>query len=562
MEIRYSASVKEIGKMKRRICGFLLLPLLLVFLGASPRPLNVELRVSEGDNLTNICKRYLNEPGRWREIARLNRLADPDLIHPGQVLLVPANLLKGLPLHGVVTFVKGKAELYDREQATWREIRLDDRVAQGSRLKTGEESALEITFAEGDALLLRANTDVELASSQKKGVLHRAYKIFLDVGRTVTKIRKVTGEESRFDIRTPSALAMARGTEFRLSVNPENATRCEVLEGEVGISAGERMVAVKEGEGTVVERDTPPLKPRPLLPPPRLLNPAPVFKSLPLDLSFEEIAGAVSSRVSISRDEQFRDIVLEAVIRPGEKWKAAQLEDGVYYLRGLSIDEIGLEGTPSDTFVLKLRVNPLPPYSRKPMDGGEYVDNRLSVQWLKVRDAASTHVQIAEDPEFMRLRSDQRDLKELTYTTEPLEPGTYYFRARSVAEDGYEGGWSDALAFKIIPPPPSPPLQAPEMADDGIHLRWRNMGEKFTYHFQMSSDESFRDVLLDRVLSQPEIKLEKPEKSGSYFVRTSTIDPNGNEGSFSPPQSFEIEGGFPFGAFAAVLSAVLLLILL
>lgn len=547
--------------MRHRIYGFFLVPLFILSLGASPLVPTVELKVSDGDSLSNICKRYLDDPAQWREVARLNRLGNPDLIHPGQTLRVPARLLKGQPLEGVVTFVKGKAEFFNRESGAWKEVRLNDRVAQGSRLKTGEESTVEITLGEGDVLLVKANTDLELASSQKKGLLHRAYKLFLDVGQTVTKIQSATGEESRYDIRTPSALAMARGTEFRLAVDQGSATRCEVLEGEVGVLARERVVAVRQGEGTLVESGGTPMAPKPLLPPPALLSPAPVYKSLPLALAFSKVEGAVSQRVTLSRDEQCRDIASEAVIRTGETWKIAHLPDGAYYLRTLSIDAIGLEGTPSPALPLRVRVNPLPPYSQKPLNGGEYSDRSLPIQWLKVRDAVATRIQIAEDELFTRLRADHKE-NGLKYTTDPLEQGTYYFRAASIAEDGYEGGWSDVIPFKIIPPPPSPSVAKPEMSEERVQIGWRHMGDGSKYRFQMAGDDSFREILLEQVLEQPAIDLKKPEKAGSYFVRTATIDPKGNEGDFSPPQSFEIEEGFSYGILAGILSAVMLLLLL
>src|SRR4051812_11110743 len=43
--------------------------------------------VQRGDNLTNIAGRY--EGVSWRDIAAANRLDDPDLIYPGEVLSIP-----------------------------------------------------------------------------------------------------------------------------------------------------------------------------------------------------------------------------------------------------------------------------------------------------------------------------------------------------------------------------------------------------------------------------------------------------------------------------------------
>lgn len=42
--------------------------------------------VERGDTLSQIAERYLGAAGRWREIASLNKLSNPNLIYPGQVL--------------------------------------------------------------------------------------------------------------------------------------------------------------------------------------------------------------------------------------------------------------------------------------------------------------------------------------------------------------------------------------------------------------------------------------------------------------------------------------------
>jgi hypothetical protein len=119
--------------------------------------------------------------------------------------------------------------------------------------------------------------------------------------------------------------------------------------------------------------------------------------------------------------------------------------------------------------------------------------------------------------------------------------GSYYFRIRSLAPDGYEGIWSDAIAFTLVPPPPSPPLEKPAVDDKELRIRWRNQGEEMSYRCQIALDESFLNPIIERKVDRPEISLPRPEAPGIYYVRTSTIDPTGYEGGFSSPQSFEIK---------------------
>ncbi|KMY49239.1 LysM peptidoglycan-binding domain-containing protein [Peribacillus loiseleuriae] len=42
--------------------------------------------VQKGDSLFNICKKYLGEGNKYKEIAKLNKLSDPSKIYPGQII--------------------------------------------------------------------------------------------------------------------------------------------------------------------------------------------------------------------------------------------------------------------------------------------------------------------------------------------------------------------------------------------------------------------------------------------------------------------------------------------
>ena len=66
-------------------CFFLLLP----FTSHADREQTVDILVQEGDTLIDICEKYLEIPSKWREIARLNQLDNPDLIYPGTKLTIP-----------------------------------------------------------------------------------------------------------------------------------------------------------------------------------------------------------------------------------------------------------------------------------------------------------------------------------------------------------------------------------------------------------------------------------------------------------------------------------------
>ena len=518
----------------------------------------IEVTIVKNDYLINICNKYLRDPRRWRKIAKINRLVNPDLIFPGQKLIIPVALLKGVPIDGTATFVKGSVMLQEKGSGEWQEIHLNDLIKQGSGIKTGNESALEITFEDATSFYLRPNTLMDIIVAEKKGSIHFMRELYLRSGKAISRLREATGEESRFEIRTPSAIAAARGTVFRVSVDNAEATRSEVLRGTIGVSAMSTTVALQEGEGTLVRAHEPPLKPRKLLLPPELIDPAPVYKTMPLKFRFRQREGASSFRVFLAKDQGIKDVIADKSISPDGTVEMSTIDDGMYFLQSLSIDNDGIEGLPSDPLPIRVRMNPLPPYIQSPHDGAELRGKSVEFKWLKVKDAARYHIQIAEDKEFSTIVLDKSDIEDTEYVVTSLGFNmSYYFRLSSIAGDNYEGAPSDALSFSIIPPPPS--IEKPAVGDKETRIRWHNLGKGITYHFQMSSDTEFKSIAVEKTLQNPEITLTTPEKTGTYFVRTSSIDAKGHESDFSVPQSFEIKNKIPFGPLSIIGAAWLII---
>jgi hypothetical protein len=212
----------------------------------------------------------------------------------------------------------------------WIPLRIGDRVTQGSSVQTGHESATELTFEDGVTFFLRPDTLLKVETDQKKGPVHILRDFFVDVGRVLTRIKRATGTDSRDKIRTPSAVASARGTEFRVSVDSDESTRSEVLKGMIEVGAMNLFVELQEEEGTWVKPGVPPLFPRRLLPPPMPFDLKPIYKQIPFQVAFEQIKDSPLLRVMVAVDQDNKDIVREKVIRAGEAMEISGLQDGAY----------------------------------------------------------------------------------------------------------------------------------------------------------------------------------------------------------------------------------------
>ena len=502
-----------------------------------------ELRivVAEGDSLATLSEKYLDEPGDWLSVARANDLKDPHLIFPGQELVIPAQLLKGVPAMGRAAFVKGEVEIMTAREDGWEPLNPGAEIPPGSRIRTGVDGSLEITFEDGSLCFLKPGSSLRISKARKRGIDHYVRDFVLEVGRIITRVQRAVGSGSRLNIRTPSATAAARGTEFRVSADDRRDTRIEVLEGTVGAMSRGRGVTLEEGEGTLVRRGGSPMEPRRLLEPPAPDSVQATYNKLPLELRFQPVAGAAGFRVTLAVGTELRDIIREVRIEPGGTARMTDLEDGLYFLYAQTVDALGLEGPASDPVPVKVRTNPLPPVLQYPSDGAVHKATSVVFKWLNVEDAESYHLQVSRSPDFVEQAEERDGIRGVEFKTDKLSPGRYFFRIRSTAADGYRGAWSDAQSFTILPPPPVPPADPPRSDRKHIFMRWQDLGEGMTYHFQMARDKEFESIVHDAIVEHREITVEKPRESGTYYVRVSGIAPDGYEGRFSAPQSFKVK---------------------
>lgn len=524
----------------------------------------ITVTVSEGDYLVSLCEKYLDDPANdWPKIARLNHLANPHLISPGDILLFPVDLLKGLPLNGTITFLKGDVKIQRQESTSWEPLEFNDTIVQGEKIRTLDQSAVEISYEDGDVLFLRHNTEITVDSARIQTDTNRVYQMFIGVGRVSNTIRRSTGKKVRYEVRTPSAVAAVRGTEFRARVEENAVTRIEVLEGSVNVASDKSKTDIGAGQGAVItEKTTAPQKAT-LLAPPRLLDRKDLYRKMPLAFAFEPVPDAASARVMLARDSSFKDVVKEKTVDPGGTLQVVGVDDGVYFLGSLSIDRLGLEGPFGEPDRINVRVNPLPPFLQSPEAGASFKGKSTELVWLKVKDAIAYHLQLALDSDFSSPVLDKKDSEATKYQTGELPYGTYYYRISSLADDGYEGIWSDPGYFTLIPPPPVPPMDPPDLGK-GEHVRvgWRNLGEGIRYQVQVSNVMDFGTLLLDKEVTTPEIIFDRPKKVDTYYVRTRAMDPDGYTGNWSEPQSFTIPynlGNVAVGTFLVTLLLIIVL---
>lgn len=526
-------------------------------------PGSVDITVVKGDTLNGICRAYLLDIEVWPEIARINRLKNPDLIFPGDKIRIPIEYVGGFEDDGVVTFVGGEAFHKPKKNSEWAPLKVQDVVHSGDDLKTGPDGRVEISFASGNALEIRPEAQLKVLVTKKIDEMNVFHRILLGVGKVVARVKNITGRSNRFEVKTPSAVAAARGTEFRVGLDAEATTRMETLEGIIGVEAQAVLQEVKEGEGTLVRKDEPPQKPRPLPRPPAALDPLTGDLESPLFVRLSKIDEAVGYRVFIARDTAGLDVVAETAGPPDQPAEfPGPIADGDYYLIARSVDSLGLESRNAEPKPIRIRkaVDVLAPVS--PVDGAIIAGASISVVWPALARTGRYHLQIAADADFKTLAADRTDLAADVFLTPPLQPGTYWLRSRAVTADGQEGPFCPPLKFQLIALPEAPILSEPKIKGKAVAFTCKNLGPGVVYRFQMANDERFRSIIEEFLSPKPEMTFTKPSAPGIYYARVAAVSPSGNEGPFSAIQTFRIVRGGLFRYICLIPAIILLIVLL
>jgi hypothetical protein len=339
-----------------------------------------------------------------------------------------------------------------------------------------------------------------------------------------------------------------RGTRFRVSADESGrVSRGEVLEGVVAVgSSGSTTSASKPldlgaGFGSVVEEGKVASAPIALLAAPDLSAAATLQERLVLRFKFADVAGATAYRGQVATDSAFNNLLADDVFKTPEA-KFANLDDGQYFFRARAIDKVALEGSDA-VRAFKLKARPEPPFTSEPKNKNKLAAEKVEFRWASSTEAGSYRFQLASNADFSKTISDERGVVfsssgSAFSPAESIKPGDYFWRVASVRPDGDVGPFGDVQSFtlKAMPQAPNPPKE------EGGRVGFSWSGEPGqTFDFQLASDAGFKNLVLEKKVSQPEIAIEKPSDAGIYYMRYRAIDPDGFVGPYSSAQTIEVK---------------------
>ena len=506
--------------------------------GPAPEPM-LRYTVQPHDTLWDLSARWFRRPASWSEVARLNRLPQPDRLKPGQTLTLPLRLLKPENVPATLSLVEGQV-LLDGQAA-----QAGTPIQPGQRVLAGAESSAVIRLGDGSSASLPPQSEVELAQHQRYAL--KAAQPVQDEGLYAATLRLLRGtlevlatkaqRAKPLEVTTPTAVIGVRGTRYRVHADaPQARTQTEVLEGRVWARNQAQPPAsaiLEAGQGAVV-RNEQPVMAQPLAAAPDLSSVPTRFERPLLRFTLPSLAGQV--RVQIASDEGFLRIVRDLMLPAGEEAKIAGLADGHWFLRARHVAADGLEGLDAvHPFVLKAR--PEPPPSTAPRPQARQSVGPVELAWTRNTEAARYHLQVARDAAFQDIVAQKDDLSDTTHTVTLDTAGTYHWRLASERADGDRGPWGDGQRFELRPLPEPPQVHTGE--DGQIQLSWSARPDE-KQQVELARDPGFSSVVTSAELAGGQWTLPSLPVPGTYYFRYRYVDDQGFVSPWTAPLGVDV----------------------
>lgn len=393
-------------------------------------PTDFSHSVSASDHLTGIRDLYCDPAVTTQEIAHYNSLANPNLIHPGDVINIKAEWLKSTALPIKVIVFSGDVKFQNDGVGNIEPLTQSHVLGEGDKLMTGDNSLVKLRFADDSVVNLQPNAVMQIIASRKP---YQSDKMQIEVdmqqGRTEVLANPAHKSDRHFKVKTPSAVAVVRGTQFRVG-SEAGKTIEETLDGSVDFAVNAEKVQVAKGFGSYAEAGKPPA-------PPVALPPAPDAKTLqkrfdfaPVAFNFAQLEKVVAVNAQLSQAEDFSSLIssqrLNATSNQGANLALGAIADGDYYLKLRSESSEGLQSE-DVIHAFTVDVYPLPP---EPVliNGSFSPASGWPLQWSRMESVDRYYLQLSDNDAFDEVVFEQPIFYNSFYLTPQLAKNATHWR--------------------------------------------------------------------------------------------------------------------------------------
>ena len=175
------------------------------------------------------------------------------------VYLFVATMLYGeARVVAAISSMKGNVQIRAASNRKYGTAYKGQMIKTGDWLKTDKNVFVAIVFLDGSNVKIQSNTEIEIKSSRVTAKELKT-QMYIAEGQAWSKVSKQKNGE--FKIKTPTAVASVKGTEFDVEFDDlAQSTSLVVLEGEVSFGDGINDILTGAMEGATAVKDEPPTK--------------------------------------------------------------------------------------------------------------------------------------------------------------------------------------------------------------------------------------------------------------------------------------------------------------
>lgn len=173
---------------------------------------------------------------------------------------VSVSIAPTTPDTAALSDIRGLVQVQSSD-GSWQNVTAATTLHAGQRLQTGSLSGATLTFYDGSVATIGPDAELWIDALNANPDDVRVIALTQWAGITDHKVAKSEAEGSRYEVRTPTATSVARGTEFTVMMTADLSTRVNVDEGAVDVTGQESTVLTVAGQTTAVSAGETPTEP-------------------------------------------------------------------------------------------------------------------------------------------------------------------------------------------------------------------------------------------------------------------------------------------------------------
>lgn len=125
-------------------------------------------------------------------------------------------------------------------------------IAEGGYIKTGPNSQALVRWTMGHAVKVYDNANIKIEKLLTRGNMEETL-LSVSKGKVFATVNRLMSTESRFDVKTPVAVAAVRGTGYYLDVGEKGQTTIIMQDGSLDIIHGGKTYLLDADKGAIIE---------------------------------------------------------------------------------------------------------------------------------------------------------------------------------------------------------------------------------------------------------------------------------------------------------------------